>query len=224
MGKLVKILESVLVENITEQEDTDKPKLSDDYSKFGDPDVTPRHVNKDLVLVRHLRKIFKQMKKVSGMEDYMTYVSDTSEEFYYYNSPEATKHNETRNLVQRIPKFLGAKDGVNRHVATTLIYTFFNNGGYGRDFGKGELDLTPLVTYDIDSNTEREMTEFETSWGEVFANSEEEAINKFETEPEKWVSDSEHQDSDYGDYINASDTTVTRTNERHLNLANLGFA
>ena len=224
MRSLSKILESVLVENITEQEDTDKPKLSDDYSKFGDPDVTPRHVNKDLVLVRHLRNIFKQMKKVSGMEDYMTYVNDTSEEFYHYNSPEATKHNETRSLVQRIPKFLGAKDGVNRQVATTLIYTFFNNGGYGRDFSKGELDLTPLVTYDIDANTTRETTAYETSWGEVFANSEEEAIKKFEENPEDWASDSEHDDMDYGDYLEVNNTTVTQTNERHLNLANLGFA
>ena len=247
MGKLVKILESVLVENITEQITMDDgsemftdndlsgsglndgvtgPKLSDDYSKFGDPDVTPNHVNKELVLDRHLRKIFKQMKKISGLEEYMEYVSKQSEEFYYYNSPDREKHSSVRGIVQRIPKILGAagQQGVDRNTATTLIYTFLNNGGYGRDFSKDTLDLSPLVTYDVDADTSKDAVLHEVSWGEVFANSKEEAIQKFEENPDQWVSDSEHQDQESGDYINIENTSVTNTNKRHLTLDNLGFA
>ena len=103
-------------------------------------------------------------------------------------------------------------------------YTFLNNGGYNRNFSEGELDLKPLVTYDLDANTVRETTTFETGWGEVFANSEEEAIEKFTNNPENWVSDSEHDETDYGDYKEVYDVKVTNTNERHLTLLNLGFA
>ena len=42
--------------------------------------------------------------------------------------------------------------------------------------------------------------------------------------PENWVSDSEHDDTDYGDYLDVNNVTVTNTNERSLTLLNLGFA
>ena len=240
MGKLAKILESVLIESITEQitmDDGSEMSTDNDlsgsgmdrektnnYSKFGDPDVTPNHVNQELVLDRHLRKIFKQMKKISGLAEYVTHIKKNSEEFYYYHDPEVKQHERVKNLVSRIPKFVGAHDTLAQSVTTTLIVTFMRNGGYDRDFTKGTLDLSPLVTYDVDANTERDAILHETSWGEVFADSEEEAIQKFEENPEQWASDSEHNDQDSGDYINVENTTVTGKNERYLTLDNLGFA
>ena len=164
------------------------------------------------------------MKKISSLDKLMAHLQKQSEHFYSYHDTQEQEFKAKVELISKIPKFLGAKDGADRHIVSALIYTFLNNGGYGRDFSKGELDLTPLVTYDIDANTTRETTAYETSWGEVFANSEEEAIKKFEENPEDWASDSEHDDMDYGDYLEVNNTTVTKTNERHLNLANLGFA
>ena len=223
MGKLINILESVLFENISEQENDDKPKLSDDYSKFGDPDVTPNHVNKDLVLDRHLRNIFKQMKKIKHLEGYAEYVKNNSEDFYYYGDPENKKWQKIKDIIIRIPRFFGGTSEVSKNTATTMIVTFLRNGGYGRDFSKGTLDLSPLLTYDLEARTKRATVTFETAWGEVFADSPGEAMKKFENDPQNWASDSEHEDTEYGDYISIEDVSVTRTNARNLTLSNLGF-
>jgi hypothetical protein len=203
MTKLIKILESVLVEDLTDNE----------LASEGN----------DQKLDKYLRLIFKQMKKVSGVEEIMAYNQSHSEHFYSYVNHNDMDIKGKVDLISKIPKFLGGKNGADRHTAIALIHTFLNNGGYDRDFSKNELDLTPLVTYDVDATTERETTSYETSWGEVFANSEEEAIEKFQMNPENWVSDSEHDDTDYGDYLEVNNVTVTNTNERHLTLLNLGF-
>ena len=204
MTKLIKILESVLVEDLTDNE----------LASEGN----------DQKLDKYLRLIFKQMKKVSGLDELMAHLQTQSEHFYRYNDTQQQELKGKVELISKIPKFLGAKDGADRYIASALVYTFLNNGGYDRDFGKDELDLTPLVTYDLDGKTTRETTTFETGWGEVFANSEEEAIEKFQMNPENWVSDSEHDDTDYGDYLDVNNVTVTNTNERSLTLLNLGFA
>ena len=204
MTKLIKILESVLVEDLTDNE----------LASEGN----------DQKLDKYLRLIFKQMKKISGLDELMAHLQTQSEHFYSYNDTQQQELKGKVELISKIPKFLGAKDGADRYIASALVYTFHNNGGYDRDFSKDELDLTPLVTYDLDGNTTRETTTFETGWGEVFANSEEEAIEKFQMNPENWVSDSEHDDTDYGDYLEVNNVTVTNTNERSLTLLNLGFA
>jgi hypothetical protein len=204
MTKLIKILESVLVEDLTDNE----------LASEGN----------DQKLDKYLRLIFKQMKKVSGLDELMAHLQTQSEHFYRYNDTQQQELKGKVELISKIPKFLGAKDGADRYIASALVYTFLNNGGYDRDFSKDELDLTPLVTYDLDGKTTRETTTFETGWGEVFANSEEEAIEKFQMNPENWVSDSEHDDTDYGDYLDVNNVTVTNTNERSLTLLNLGFA
>lgn len=204
MTKLIKILESVLVEDLTDNE----------LASEGN----------DQKLDKYLRLIFKQMKKVSGLDELMAHLQTQSEHFYRYNDTQQQELKGKVELISKIPKFLGAKDGADRYIASALVYTFLNNGGYDRDFSKDELDLTPLVTYDLDGKTTRETTTFETGWGEVFANSEEEAIEKFQMNPENWVSYSEHDDTDYGDYLDVNNVTVTNTNERSLTLLNLGFA
>jgi len=226
MTKLIKILESVLSETVSEQITMDdgnnhpEKGLSVDEIERREMEIEK---NKKTKLEKVLRLIFKQMKKISGIEEIMTYNQNHSEHFYSYVNHNDMDIKGKVDLISKIPKFFGAKDGGNRHIVAALIYTFINNGGYGRDFSEGELDLKPLVTYDVDANTERETTSYETSWGEVFANSEEEAIEKFQMNPENWVSDSEHDSTDYGDYLEVSNTTVTNTNERHLTLINLGF-
>ena len=204
MTKLIKILESVLVEDLTDNE----------LASEGN----------DQKLDKYLRLIFKQMKKISGLDEIMEHLNKQSEHFYTYGDPYQQGLKNKVEFISKIPKFLGAKDGADRHIVASLIYTFLNNGGYDRNFSEGELDLKPLVTYDLDASTSRETTTFETGWGEVFANSEEEAIEKFQMNPENWISDSEHDDTDYGDYLEVNDVTVTNTNERHLTLLNLGFA
>lgn len=215
MGNLINILKSVLVENISEEEDFD-------HSKFGDQDVTPKHVNKDLVLERHLRLIFKQMKKVKNLEEYHKFIYSRGIDLYS-NDPQVKAMAATRDIVARIPKFIGAKETVGRQVVTTLIYTFIQNGGYSRDFSKGVIDLTPLVTYDVEAETVRDMTEYATSWGEVYASSPEEAMRKFQENPDTWASDSEHNDTDYGDFTDVDEVNIHGTNELRLNLNNLGF-
>jgi len=204
MTKLIKILESVLVEDLTDNE----------LASEGN----------DQKLDKYLRLIFKQMKKISSLDKLMAHLQKQSEHFYSYHDTQEQEFKAKVELISKIPKFLGAKDGADRHTGTALIHTFLNNGGYDRNFSEGELDLTPLVTYDVDANTVRDTTTYETGWGEVFANSEEEAIEKLTNNPEDWVSDSEHDDTDYGDYLEVNNITVTNTNERHLNLLNLGFA
>ena len=204
MTKLIKILESVLVEDLTDNE----------LASEGN----------DQKLDKYLRLIFRQMKKVSGLDEVMTHFHSQSEHFYRYGNQLHQRMKAKVELISKIPKFLGAKDGADRHTGAALIHTFLNNGGYDRNFSEGELDLTPLVTYDVDANTVRDTTTYETGWGEVFANSEEEAIEKFTDNPEDWVSDSEHDDTDYGDYLEVNNIHVSGTNERHLTLLNLGFA
>lgn len=204
MTKLIKILESVLVEDLTDNE----------LASEGN----------DQKLDKYLRLIFKQMKKISGLDELMAHLQTQSEHFYSYNDTQQQELKGKVELISKIPKFLGAKDGADRHTGAALIHTFLNNGGYDRNFSEGELDLTPLVTYDVDANTVRDTTTYETGWGEVFANSEEEAIEKFTDNPEDWVSDSEHDDTDYGDYLEVNNIHVSGTNERHLTLLNLGFA
>ena len=232
MGKLVNILESALVEAISEQVTMDDEYIEDDYSdKLGSPasgryqtDNEKASEGNDNKLDKYLRLIFKQMKKISGLDEIMTHLYSQSEHFYNYGNMQHQEFKTKVELISKIPKFLGGKNGADRHTGVALIHTFLNNGGYDRDFSKDELDLTPLVTYDVDANTVRDTTTYETGWGEVFANSEEEAIEKFTDNPEDWVSDSEHDDTDYGDYLKVSNVDVTNTNERHLDLLNLGFA
>ena len=65
MTKLIKILESVLVEDLTDNE----------LASEGN----------DQKLDKYLRLIFKQMKKVSGVEEIMAYNQSHSEHFYSYN-------------------------------------------------------------------------------------------------------------------------------------------
>ena len=232
MSKLVNILESVLVESISEQVTMDDEYIEDDYSdKLGSPasgryqtDNEKASEGNEDRLDKYLRLIFKQMKKISGLDELMAHLQTQSEHFYSYNDTQEQELKGKVELISKIPKFLGAKDGADRYISSALVHTFLNNGGYDRDFSKDELDLTPLVTYDIDANTVRDTTTYETGWGEVFANSEEEAIEKFTNKPEDWVSDSEHDDTDYGDYLEVRNVDVTNTNERHLTLLNLGFA
>ena len=226
MTKLIKILESVLSETVSEQitmdDDNTHPEkgLSVDEIENMWMEV---ETNKNAKLEKILRRIFKQMSKIAGMDEYMVHLQTTGEDLYFGT---ADKHNQVRDMVKRIPKFIGAssEQGVDRHTATTLIYTFINNGGYGRDFTKGTLDLSPLITYDVEAYTGRDTVQHETSWGEVFSDSKEEAIAKMKENPESWISDSQYEDQDSGEFISVENVTISNTNERHLNLANLGFA
>ena len=210
MGKLVKILEYVLVENINEQitmDDGSEMSTDNDLSGSGmDRDygksVEKEELRQELVLDGHLRNIFKQMKKISNLEEYYNFIENNSEHFYYYSDVENKKWRSTRDLILRLPRFFGAQD---------------------KNLDKGTLDLSPLITYDVDSETVRDTVTHESSYGEVFADSPEEAIQKFKDSPETWISDSEHEDTEYGDYKSVENVSLNGTNKRYLTLNSLGF-
>tara|TARA_R110002153_G_C13214433_1_gene488166 strand:- start:156 stop:857 length:702 start_codon:yes stop_codon:yes gene_type:complete len=231
MGKLVKILESVLVENITEQitmDDGSEMSTDNDLSGSGmDRDYAKlkraQDVSEELVLDGHLRNIFKQMKKISNLEEYYNFIENNSEHFYYYSDVENKKWRSTRDLILRLPRFFGAQQNVDANSAVTMLVVFLRNGGYSRDFSKGTLDLSPLITYDVDSETVRDTVTHESSYGEVFADSPEEAIQKFKDSPDTWISDAEHEDTEYGDYKSVENVSLNGTNKRYLTLGSLGF-
>ena len=55
------------------------------------------------------------------------------------------------------------------------------NGGYGREFKEGEIQLIELPIYEMSADYTEEVFEFRTGWGSIVgAIDEEEAIDYFE--------------------------------------------
>ena len=89
---------------------------------------------------------------------------------------------------------------------------FMLNGGYSRDFKEGEIQLIELPVYGLEANYTEEVFEYRTGWGDVIGvTSEEEAIDIFKNDAEKYIEDSETGDSDYGDIYNVEDVVVQET-------------
>ena len=91
------------------------------------------------------------------------------------------------------------------------VETFLTNGGYSRDFTKGDIILPSIPVYEMEANYTEEVFEQRTSWGDlVGAANEDEAVEWYENDMHKWEEDTEHNDSDYGDITEISDVIVSR--------------
>ena len=99
-----------------------------------------------------------------------------------------------------------------REMAYWFGKAFIINGGYGRDFKEGEIQLIELPIYEMSGDYTEEVFEYRTGWGNIVgAIGEEEAIEYFESDIGNYVEDSDTNDSDYGDMFDAENVKVEET-------------
>jgi hypothetical protein len=127
---------------------------------------------------------------------------------YGYSWPRASDREAMRKMVATIdgiPKLVG---GDTRHFETgqfpwLMVNTFFNNGGYQRDWKdkSDPLDLRPIIVYSVDANYKEPAVNYGSIWGTVYdADSENEAGEHFMEDPFKYEDERENQDQDdHGD-------------------------
>ena len=84
------------------------------------------------------------------------------------------------------------------------------NGGYGRDFKEGEIQLIEVPVFEMEAQYTEEQYAYKTGWGDIVGVSgEEEAINRFENDIDHYIEDSEEDDRDYGDSYDVSNVTIS---------------
>tara|TARA_R110002020_G_scaffold47589_1_gene135288 strand:- start:867 stop:1952 length:1086 start_codon:yes stop_codon:yes gene_type:complete len=104
------------------------------------------------------------------------------------------------------------------------VEAFLSNGGYRRDFTKGDIILPSIPVYEMEAEYTEEVFEQRLSWGDlVGAANESEAMEWYEEDMHKWEEDTEHQDSDYGEVIEISDVNVAKTSFITFNPAWVGL-
>ena len=115
-------------------------------------------------------------------------------------------------------KYMGMDSQVERMHQTQYTYywfatTFMKNGGYGRDFKEGEIQLIEVPVFEMEAQYTEEQYAYKTGWGDIVGVSgEEEAINRFENDIDHYIEDSEEDDRDYGDSYDVSNVTISNVN------------
>lgn len=156
---------------------------------------------------KRVRSMLNQMKNIPGLDSWSEMVKEHGVGNNFYNKDSFV----TAKSVYRLMSLFGGELPKNyaRNVGTNpftylMVETFMNNGGYGRDFRVGDLNLSPITIYDVSALVEQKMVETRHSYGTIIgAKSKEEAIRMYVSNPGAWEEDSEHHDTDYGDIINS---------------------
>ena len=156
--------------------------------------------------IRRLRIVFSQMKTIKEIDEYITAINKEKKQPYGFTG--------ITEALRGILKLVGRRE--ERYDTGDLSYwfakAFLLNGGYGRDFKEGEIQLIELPVYGLECNYTEEAFEYRTGWGDVIGvTSEEEAIDIFGNDAENYIEDSESDDSDYGDIYNVEDVVVQET-------------
>jgi len=158
--------------------------------------------------MRRIRIVLNSMKSHKGWEEFLQQVKS------YKKDPPGMW--ELRESLFSILKLVGgSQDNVqsDRFEKTYWFATvFMGNGGYDRNFKEGEIKLIELPTYDMEANYTEEVYEFRTGWGTIVGvDTDEEAIELFQNNPEDYIEDSETGDSDYGDIYDVEDVIIQNT-------------
>lgn len=154
-------------------------------------------------LDHRIRVLMKSVQKIPNLE---TWMSTLKSQGYDKFSGQGTQY--VRTIMQEIedlPKWLS---GDVRHFglgefAWMTVKTFFNNGGYLRDFSDKDdpLDLTPIIVYEVDAAYKQPMAEYGNMWGlPLGAESEDDASKMLMDNPHTWETDREMEETDdWGD-------------------------
>ena len=156
---------------------------------------------------RRLRIVFSQMKTIKEVDEYIVGINKEKKQPYGFE--------HIRDAILGILKLVGRIETSYVETADMTYWfakAFLLNGGYGRNFKEGEIQLVELPVYGMECNYTEEVFEFRTGWGDVIGvTSEEEAIDIFGNDAENYIEDSESDDSDYGDIYNVEGVVVNET-------------
>ena len=145
--------------------------------------------------ISRLRIVFTKMKEGKGWDAYLSQIDKTKK-------IPSSMYDLTGGLWTLL-KYMGI-DTDQRMLQTQYIYywfatTFMKNGGYGRDFKEGEIQLVELPVFEMEGQYTEEQYAYKTGWGDIIGVSgEEEAINIFKDNIDNYIEDSEEDDKDYG--------------------------
>ena len=155
--------------------------------------------------ISRLRIVFTKMKEGKGWDVYLSEIDETKK-------ITGSMYDLTGGLWTLL-KYMGIDTDQRVHHTQYIYYwfaaTFMKNGGYGRDFKEGEIQLVELPVYEMEGQYTEEQYAFKTGWGDIVGVSgEEEAINRFENDIDHYIEDSEEDDRDYGDSSDVTNVTV----------------
>ena len=153
-----------------------------------------------------VRILMTRLSKIPKLDQYINYVLEYGNvQGWGYQGSNKPLMQATSNTIEALPKLLG---GDIRHFDEgefpwLMVKTFFNNGGYQRDWKdkSDPLDLKPIIVYYVEADYKEPAVNYGVMWGIVFdADSEGEAGEKMLADPYKYESDRENQDQDdHGD-------------------------
>ncbi len=145
---------------------------------------------------RRLRIVFSQMKTIEGVDEYLDDINKDKRHPYV--------HEGVKNAILGVLKLVGRS---NTHIHAhdyDMCYwfakAFMLNGGYGRNFKEGEIQLVEIPVYEMQCDYTEEVFEYRTGWGNIIGvTSEQEAMDVFSNNAEHYIEDSDTHDADYGD-------------------------
>ena len=153
---------------------------------------------------RRLRIVFGQMKTIKEIDEYIDAINSEKKQPYGFEG--------VRTSIHGILKLVGRTEisyGDSGDMSYWFAKAFLLNGGYGRDFKEGEIQLVELPLYEMECNYTEEAFEYRTGWGNLIGvNSEEEAKDIFGNNAEDYIDDSDTTDTDYGDIYDVQDVEV----------------
>ena len=153
---------------------------------------------------RRLRIVFGQMKTIKGIDEYIDAINKEKKQPYAFEGLTSAIRGLLK-LVGRTETHYSAADDTSYWFAKAFLL----NGGYGRDFKEGEIQLVELPLYEMECNYTEEAFEYRTGWGGLIGvHSEEEAMDVFANDAEKYIEDSETNDTDYGDVYDVEEVVV----------------
>ena len=169
---------------------------------------------------RRVRLFMKQVSKIPKLEKWLESTKNNGLWSNYNGDTERQWRQNVANKIEDLPKLMGG--GIPRniesgHFCWMVINTFFNNGGYGRDFSDTNvpIDLSPIIIYFVDSDYKQSMAEYGSLWGyPLGAASTGEAEQMMRDNPHTWESEREMNDTD--DYGEVEIYDVNRSEEETL--------
>jgi len=155
--------------------------------------------------ISRLRIVFTKMKEGKGWDAYLSEIDKTKK-------ITGSMYDLTGGL-WTILKYMGIDTHKRSHETQYIYYWFAKvfdiNGGYGRDFKEGEIQLIELPVYEMEGQYTEKQYAYKTGWGDVVGvTSEEEAINTFESDIDNYIEDSEEDDRDYGDSYGVENVVI----------------
>jgi len=152
--------------------------------------------------MRRIRIVLSQMKSHKGWKEYLYAINEEKKE--------PSGHQELKQTLDNILKLMGGVVHVsNFERAYWFAKVFDINGGYGRDFKEGGIQVIEIPQYEMEGEYTEEVFDFRTGWGTVVGvDDEDEAIRYFDSDITAYMQDSESSDSDYGEVYDVENVIV----------------